>query len=131
MKTMKTKERKQQEPTILQKKALTKITEQLKNNQRVSISQVMRAVGYSESSATKPSNLTKSKAWQNMLEEYFPDDLLLKEHKGIIKQNKDKRTKLSAISEIYKLKDKYPAQKFKLGALKERDETTQQVEPLF
>ena len=131
MKTMKTKERKQQQPTILQKKALTKITEQLKNNQRVSISQVMRAVGYSESSATKPSNLTKSKAWKNMLEEYFPDDFLLKEHRGIIKQNKDKRTKLSAISEIYKLKDKYPAQKFKLGALKERDETTKEVEPLF
>lgn len=128
---MKTKTKRKQQPTILQRKAIQKFTEKLKNNEKISISGIMREVGYSKSSTVRPDTLTKSKAWQSMLEEYFPDDLLLKEHQGIIKQNKDKRTKLSAISEVYKLKDKYPAQKFKLGALKERDETTQQVEPLF
>jgi hypothetical protein len=119
-----------QSPTLQQKRAMELMAEKVRNKEKVSISGIMQEVGYSKATAVRPDKLTKSKGWQILLDQYFPDEFLTKEHNRIIKQNKDKRTKLSAISEAYKLKDKYPAQKFKIGAFKERDEATQ-VKPMF
>lgn len=62
--------------TEKQKRAFKEITE----NHR-SVSAAMREVGYDESSATKPSNLTNSKGWKDLMEEYLPDTDLAKVHK--------------------------------------------------
>lgn len=41
------------------------------------ISTAMREAGYSPATAKTPQKLTQSKAWEEILEKYFPDSLLL------------------------------------------------------
>lgn len=63
--------------TIKQKKAFVKFIENHGN-----MRQAMLAAGYSEVSADNPTlNLASSKGWKELLEEYLPDDTLLKVHK--------------------------------------------------
>jgi hypothetical protein len=44
----------------------------------------MREAGYSESTSETPSRLTDSKAWQEAMEKFLPDDDLLKAHKELL-----------------------------------------------
>ena len=60
-------------PTIKQKKAFERVMENHGN-----ISKSMREAGYSEVTAKNPKNLTKSPVWEEMINEYLPDELLLK-----------------------------------------------------
>lgn len=46
----------------------------LENNGNVS--QAMREAGYSDNYAKNPQDLKKSKGWQELLDEYIPEDLL-------------------------------------------------------
>lgn len=41
------------------------------------VSKAMREAGYAPSVAANPEKLTKSKAWEELLEQYFPDALVL------------------------------------------------------
>lgn len=66
-------------PTIKQKKAFNKIVEN-----RGNVSKTMLEVGYTENSAKNPSNLTDSKGWEELMEEYLPDSLLGKRHKELL-----------------------------------------------
>lgn len=59
--------------TIKQKLAVKKIIE----NHR-SVSAAMRDAGYKNTTATVPKNLTKSKGFNELVEEYLPDEKLLK-----------------------------------------------------
>ncbi len=59
--------------TIKQQLAAKKIAENHGN-----VSAAMLAVGYSKNTAKKPSNLTQSKGWTELMEEYLPDSLLAK-----------------------------------------------------
>jgi len=59
--------------TLKQKAAVKKITENHGN-----VSRAMLDVGYSPNTAKKPSNLTNSKGFKELLEEYFPDTDLFK-----------------------------------------------------
>jgi len=70
--------------TLKQRKAARAIIE----NGRTSVSAVMREVGYSAKSAVDPSKLTKSKGFQELLEEYIPDELLAKKHKQLLEAKK-------------------------------------------
>jgi hypothetical protein len=70
--------------TIKQKLVAKEITE----NNRTSISKAMRKSGYAPSTATKPSNLTKSKGWNELMEKYLPDNELLETHKRALKAQK-------------------------------------------
>lgn len=58
--------------TARQKKALAILAE----NGGKSVSAAMRAAGYSPVTAASPSKLTKSKSWDELVEEYLPDTLL-------------------------------------------------------
>lgn len=60
-------------PTSKQELVLRKITE----NHRISISRAMREAGYSNHTASKPSNLTDSKGWKDMLDQAFSEEELL------------------------------------------------------
>lgn len=62
-------------PTIKQKLALKKITEEHR-----SVSRAMLEVGYDPDTASKPSNLTKSKGWKELMDEYLPDAKLAQVH---------------------------------------------------
>lgn len=62
-------------PTIKQKRALMKIVENHGN-----VSQAMLAVGYDPSSAKNPKILTQSKGFQELLDQYLPDELLTNVH---------------------------------------------------
>jgi hypothetical protein len=48
------------------------------------ISPAMREAGYSPATAENPSKLTKTKAWQDLMEEYLPESLLAKKHKELL-----------------------------------------------
>lgn len=61
------------QPTIKQKVALQRVLENHGN-----ISKSMREAGYSEATSKNPKNLTESMGWNDMLNEYLSDDLLMK-----------------------------------------------------
>lgn len=77
----------------------------IRNNKRPNISRKMLAKGYSPSSA-KTLEIVKSKTWQQLLAQIQDEPLLDKLEE--ISMSDDKRSSISAIQEIFKLKDRYP-----------------------
>ena len=65
--------------TEKQKAAARKIIE----NHR-SVSAAMKESGYKSTTATVPGNLTKSKGWQELMDKYYPDDLVAKMQKKLL-----------------------------------------------
>jgi len=59
--------------TLKQKTALKKMVENGGN-----ISKAMRDAGYSKQTAKNPSKLTKSKSWQQLMDEFLPDAKIIK-----------------------------------------------------
>lgn len=49
------------------------------------VSKTMRDVGYDDTTAKNPKNLTESKGWLELVEEHLPDTLLTKVHKEGLK----------------------------------------------
>lgn len=97
--------------TERQKRAFREITE---NNRPVST--VMREVGYSASSATKPSQLTSTKGWKELMDQYLPDDLIAKRHNELLNKNDengnpDTVAVSKALDMSYKLKGSYAPEK--------------------
>jgi hypothetical protein len=66
--------------SVRQRQAIAKVAEQLETTGQISVSQAMRDAGYPEGTAKNPQQLTQSKAWKDLMEEYLPDDLLAKVH---------------------------------------------------
>ena len=94
----------------MQKEVFKGALEAVANKKRVSISRIMKEVGYAPSSCTKPAVVTKTKGWEELLAE-VSDDGLLKELNNLSHDKRDKRAKLQAIDMLLKLKSKYPATK--------------------
>lgn len=99
--------------TIKQKLVAKKILE----NPSIPVGRAMREVGYSENSAIAPGkNLTGTKGWKELMEEYLPDDKLLKTHQEALTATKwndftgdreeDHQVRLKAVDLGYKLKGK-------------------------
>lgn len=80
------------------------------------IKEAMIKHGYSESSA-RCLKVTQTKTW-NELMEAIPDDLVVAKLIEHI-QCEDKRVSMDAIKETNKLKNRYPAQKIKIGTFKD------------
>lgn len=59
--------------TERQKRAIDNLVEN-----RGNVSKAMRDAGYSDASAKNPKNLTDSKAYEELMEAYLPDDMLLR-----------------------------------------------------
>lgn len=59
-------------PSFKQKKVMKEILE----NPSTSMRQAMLKAGYSPNTACDPTNLTNTKSWEELMEEYFPDGLL-------------------------------------------------------
>lgn len=65
--------------TIKQKKAIKAITENHGN-----LYQGMIKAGYTHNTAKKPSNLTESKAWDELMDEYLSDEDLSEKHQQLL-----------------------------------------------
>ena len=95
-------------PTIKQKLAFQKIAENHGN-----VSKTMLEVGYDSDTAKKPSNLTDSDGWKELMAEYLPDTLLsLRHEQGLSARdnqgNVDYSVRHKYLDTAYKIKDKYP-----------------------
>lgn len=100
--------------TIKQQKAIENVVENHGN-----VSRAMLDAGYDATTAKNPKNLTESKAWTELMEEYLPDDKILEVHaKGLEatkihtshtepdKEIVDHPTRLKAVELAYKIKRK-------------------------
>jgi len=57
--------------TLKQKKAIVNVVEN-----RGNVSKAMKDAGYADATAKNPKNLTDSKAWEEIMDEYWPDNKL-------------------------------------------------------
>lgn len=74
--------------TVRQKVAIQKVVE----TGGRSVSAAMREAGYPATTAKNPSKLTESKAWAELMDEFLPDDNLLKVHQeGLAATKKEPR----------------------------------------
>ena len=97
--------------TLRQKKAIKNVVENGGN-----ITKAMIAAGYSPASANNPSVLTRTEAWQKIIDEKLKDDLLVQKHREALEATKwndftgereeDHTTRLKAVELGYKLKKK-------------------------
>lgn len=67
-------------PTPKQKKVVEKLLE----NRGMSVGQAMREAGYSEGSIKNPQQLTRTKTWHDLMEQYLPDRKLAQAHKKLL-----------------------------------------------
>lgn len=109
--------------TLRQKAAIQKVMENHGN-----VSKSMREVGYPETTAKNPKNLTESKAWLEIMEESLPDTKLVERHRElldkretiIVRDGKESRVEITdqphsdvkgALDMAYKLKGAYAPEK--------------------
>ncbi len=52
---------------------------------RGNVSKAMREVGYKEKTAKNPKNLTESKGWKELMDDFLPDELLSEKHRELLK----------------------------------------------
>lgn len=104
-------------PTLKQKAAFDKTIANIQDGNPQTLGEILINSGYSASISKTPSAITNSKGWRQLLAE-IKDDSLLKRIREIALDT-DKRASLQAIDMIFKLKDRYPASKHKLQAVKE------------
>lgn len=67
--------------TQKQKRAIDNLVENGGN-----VSKAMKDAGYSEATAKTPQKLTESKAFQDIYEQYIPNELLLEKHKALLEK---------------------------------------------
>ena len=100
--------------TLKQRQAVKNLVENHGN-----ISRAMLDAGYDPTTAKNPKNLTQSKAWPELMEEFLPDDKVLKVHAQGLEATKifsshtepdkeivDHPTRLKAVEMAYKVKGK-------------------------
>lgn len=64
-------------PTLRQKKAIEKV---LESHGQLAVSKAMLEAGFAPTTAKNPIQLTESKAWKELVDDYIPDELLAKIH---------------------------------------------------
>jgi len=100
------------------KRVFERSVENIKNGDKPNISGSMRLEGYSESSC-RALKAQQTATWKELLDA-IPENVLVAELFSLATDPDDKRTKLEALKECFRLKDKYPASKMKLGAFQEQ-----------
>lgn len=98
--------------TIKQKKLAKKIMEK----KGKSVSAAMKEVGYSDSTASNPQQVTNSKGWKELMDEYIPEAKLAEVHKQQLEATShdkfgdiypDNDARLKALDLGYKLRGSY------------------------
>ena|SRR3972149_1220542 len=105
-------------PTMRQRKAMKILIQKTKQNKPVILKDVMLEAGFSQTTAERPQDLTKSQGWQELKLKYLNDEKALKTFSDLADDtNDDKDNRLKASVEIMKLNDRYPALKNKVVGL--------------
>lgn len=108
-----------------------------------SLSKVMREVGYSKNTAKNPQNLTKSKSWDELMEEFLPQSLVAKTHselmtaeetifiphkgKILVKKRPDFTARKNGTDMAYKLRGQYAPDKMELSKRKFQDKSNEEL----
>ena len=71
-------------PSIRQKVAAEIISEKIRKKEKVVIGEVLKEAGFSESTQLRPSTVTKTKTWQQLLDKTLKEKGLLKTHKALL-----------------------------------------------
>lgn len=74
--------------TIRQTKAAHKLSEIIRKStgkKNISLAQVLKEAGYSDSVTKKPKLVTESKGWNDLMNNLLPDDLLVERLNSLIK----------------------------------------------
>lgn len=96
--------------TLKQKEAVKEIVEN-----RGGVSSAMLKVGYKPKTAKNPKNLTESKGWQELMEQYLPDKDLARVHREGLDLKPEHPTRHKYLDTAYKLKKKYPAEEHNIN----------------
>ena len=96
----------------------------------------MLEVGYSKEYSENPQQLTNTKSWQQLLEEYLPDSLLAEKHHELLnKQDKfgevDSIAVPRGLDMAYKLKDKYSPERIDHRVTHYSDLPDEELERLY
>jgi hypothetical protein len=87
--TEKPKRKRTIKPTIRQTIAFNKLSEIIRNHKgkqkSITIGKILEEAGYSKEVSSSPTLVTKSKGFQELLEKYLPDDLVLETHTNLLK----------------------------------------------
>lgn len=112
--------KKMSKPTIRQKAVFNEVVSRVAAGKPVVLKEVMISKGYSPTTAINPGlNLTNKTAW-HLLMAKIDDEEILEKVKSIALGD-DTRSCLVAADMIFKLKDRYPDKKIKIGAYDERE----------
>lgn len=98
--------------------------ENVRKGKRANISNNMLKQGYSKSSS-RALKVKKTKTWKNLLTS-IDDEEILDMLKEIMRDKSDKRSRIEAGKELFKLKDRYPAGKLKIQDFNEELEELQE-----
>ncbi len=77
-------EKKKKDPTKRQQLLARVIAENIRNKKPVIMQDAMEEAGYSPSYAASSTRLKETKSWNELLDAAFPDDEVLKVHKGLM-----------------------------------------------
>ena len=101
-------------PTIKQKLAFKNLLVALKDKSPFELKEIMIEAGYSKATAHCPEkNLTSRDGWKQLLS--LIDNKPLIDKLKDIATDSDKRASISAIQELFKVQDLYPANKLKVS----------------
>ena len=92
-------------PTAKQRKAFTFLSENIRNPNPKPMGELLIGAGYTIAVSKRPSQVTESKGFLELLEEHLPDDKVLSVHKQLL-DDKDARVKLGAVKLAYSVKGK-------------------------
>lgn len=108
-----------------------------------SLSKAMREVGYSKNTAKNPQNLTKSKSWDELMEEFLPQSLVAKTHSDLLtaeetvfiphkgkilaKKRPDYTARKNGADMAYKLRGQYAPDKMELSKRKFQDKSNEEL----
>jgi hypothetical protein len=105
-------------PTINQKEAFKKLLQGIESSKKTDLGAIMREVGYSNETSKQPGkNLVSTKGFQELLAQIEDDKLMARLYSIALKGGD--REAIKAVKEVFKLKDRYPSQKYNISGLDE------------
>ncbi len=126
--------------TLKQRKTATIL---LENKGKMSVSNAMKKAGYPASTAKNPQQLTNSKSWEVLMEEYLPEEKLVQLHKEQLKATRvqfhndskiefpDNDARLRALDYGYKIRGMYPKEQIELSFVaKYKDLTDEELKEI-
>lgn len=122
---------KKEKPTAsITKTKHKKVVKALVENRGTSVSEAMRKAGYSKAYASNPQQLVATKSFQQLLDEYLPDELLTSTHRELI-HDEDSNIRLRSVDLGYKIKAKFEPEQHELTVRNYRELPDEELERLY